>query len=295
MSILRRDIQLHDNCLSSTLYDMLIFYVTSLIFIDGVLKKLPDIFLSHNPQFNPLSEVVSLCRFYGFGIEMAAFSEVAVLNDAEQIALHRSATRGITGRALHAPYLELYPGSPDSDVRKATFDCFEHVYLIAVRLGAAHIIFHHNYDPSACSESAWLENSCAFWHKFLSGKSSSVQIHLENIMDKNPELISELVRRIDSPQLDIALDIGHAHAYSRVTPLKWVESLKGQIGYVHLHDNHGQEDEHLALGDGNIPLKETIKALRNYVPNAVWSIESGGEKMLRSMEWIMKNNYIGKL
>ena len=223
---------------------------------------------------------------------MAAFSDIAVLNDGEQISLHESALSGINGRTIHAPYLELYPGSPDEAVRKATFDCFQNVYRIAAELNAGHIVFHHNYDPSACSESAWLENSCAFWREFMEAKPAVVKIHLENILDKTPRLLSELVSRIDNPLLDIALDIGHAHAYSKVTPLYWVESLKTQIGYVHLHDNHGTEDEHLALGDGNIPLTETLDALVNYVPEAVWSIESGGEKMYRSIEWLKRSRYM---
>jgi sugar phosphate isomerase/epimerase len=255
----------------------------------------PDIFLSHNPQFNPLSEVVSLCRLYKSGIEMAAFSDIAVVNDVAQATIHQAAVCGVAGRSVHAPYLGLYPGSPEAEVRKATLACFKDVYRIAVRLSAAHIIFHHNYDPSMCSESEWLENSCAFWREYLKGKTSGVKIHLENIMDSTPALLSELVRRIDSPLLDIALDIGHAHAYSKVMPEGWVESLKGQIGYVHLHDNHGLEDEHLALGEGNILLKETLEALCSHAPWAVWSLETGGDRMLRSIEWLKCNCYLEDL
>ncbi len=251
-----------------------------------------DIFLSHNPQFNHLSETVSLCRLYGLGIEMAAFSEIDAVNDIEQIALHWSAICGITGRAVHAPYLELYPGSPDKNVREATFNCFQRVYKVAESLGAAHIIFHHNYDPAMCGKSEWLENSCLFWRKYLEENSSGIKIHLENILDKTPELICELVSRVNSPLLDIALDIGHAHAYSVLSPLCWVESLKTRIGYVHLHDNHGQEDEHLGLGDGNIDLIETLDALSCYAPAAVWSLESGGEKMYRSIAWLKARRYL---
>jgi sugar phosphate isomerase/epimerase len=71
-----------------------------------------------------------------------------------------------------------------------------------------------------------------------------------------------------------------------------VEFLKTQIGYVHLHDNHGTEDEHLALGDGSIPISETLAALGNYAPAAVRSIESGGEKMFRSIAWLKRNGYL---
>ena len=110
---------------------------------------MPDIFLSHNPQFNPLREVVSLCRLYKSGIEMAAFSDIAIVNDLEQITIHRSAVCGVTGRSVHAPYLELYPGSPDEDIKKATLDCFEDVYRIAVRLSAAHIILELNEESTS--------------------------------------------------------------------------------------------------------------------------------------------------
>jgi sugar phosphate isomerase/epimerase len=122
----------------------------------------------------------------------------------------------------------------------------------------------------------------------IAGKPPDIKMHLENIMDRNPELLSELVCRVDSPLLDIALDIGHAQAYSKVTPLYWIESLKTQVGYVHLHDNHGAEDEHLALGDGNIPVADTLDALDKYASGAVWSIESGGGKMYRSIAWLKR-------
>ena len=77
---------------------------------------------------------------------MASFSDISVLNDDEQISLHNRALCGINGRAVHAPYLGLYAGSPDEAVRKATFDCFQKAYRTAEELNAGHIVFHHNYD-----------------------------------------------------------------------------------------------------------------------------------------------------
>jgi sugar phosphate isomerase/epimerase len=68
--------------------------------------------------------------------------------------------------------------------------------------------------------------------------------------------------------------------------LEWIEGLKDRIGYVHLHDNHGLEDEYLSLGEGNIPLIDVLNALRYYAPDAIWSLESGGKKMYQSIEWL---------
>jgi sugar phosphate isomerase/epimerase len=35
---------------------------------------------------------------------------------------------------------------------------------------------------------------------------------------------------------------------------------------VHIHDNMGERDEHLALGEGSMPYKECLLALNKCVP-----------------------------
>jgi sugar phosphate isomerase/epimerase len=255
---------------------------------------MPPLFLSHNPQFSPLPEIVSLCEANGFGIELAAYSDIVAVEDPAQTNLHLSVISNISQRSIHGPYLDLYPGSPNAAIRQKTLECFERVYQIALSLSVQHIVFHHNYDPAACSKNTWAKCSCEFWRNYLKDKSADIKIHLENIMDESPELISEVVRQVASPNLDIALDIGHAHAYSKTPLLEWIEITRDSIGYVHLHDNRGREDDHLALGAGNSPLIETLNALRVHAPEAVWSIESGGKKMYRSIEWLGENGYLGK-
>lgn len=254
-------------------------------------SPLPAIFLSHHPQFSPLSEIVALCQSNGFGIELAAFSNIEIVNNPTQIDFHQAVISSVPQRSIHGPYLDLYWGSPDKAMREKTQRCFERVYQTSLRLKARHIIFHHNYDPSSCTSVQWLKYSREFWQKYLAGKSTEIQIHLENVMDESPELLSELVRQVARPNLNIALDIGHVHAYSKKPLLEWIEVLRNQIGYVHLHDNHGLEDEHLGLGEGNLPLIETMKALNFYAPDAIWSLESGGARIYRSIEWLVENGY----
>ncbi len=251
------------------------------------------LFLSHHPQFSPLSEIVSLCQADGFGIEMSAFSELEIVNDPAQVGIHLKAISGIAGRSLHGPYLDLYPGSPDRSMRRQTFGYFDKVYQAALVLDARHIIFHHNYDPSACTPHEWLTNSRNFWLTFLESKAGDITIHLENIMDDSPEMIIELVRSLNCPYFDVALDIGHVHTYSRRTLSYWIGQLQEMIGYVHLHDNYGSMDEHLGLGKGNIPLIETLDNLNFFAPGAVWAIEAGGPRMLQSIEWLKHHHFNG--
>ena len=65
-----------------------------------------------------------------------------------------------------------------------------------------------------------------------------------------------------------------------------------RIGYVHLHDNHGENDEHLGLGQGNIPMKEICHALEQYAPDAIWAIEAEGKDVLQFLEWLHEHGFI---
>ncbi|RKX45067.1 MAG: sugar phosphate isomerase/epimerase, partial [Thermotogae bacterium] len=50
---------------------------------------------------------------------------------------------------------------------------------------------------------------------------------------------------------------------------EFIELLRDRIEYVHLSDNNGTEDSHLALGDGTVPWKEIMKK----VPRVPMSLE----------------------
>lgn len=67
---------------------------------------------------------------------------------------------------------------------------------------------------------------------------------------------------------------------------EWIEALGGQIGYVHLHDNRGDEDEHLGLGSGTIPMREVCAALERQSPEAIWAMEIKVPYLEESVDWL---------
>lgn len=74
--------------------------------------------------------------------------------------------------------------------------------------------------------------------------------------------------------------------------VEWIKWLKSKIGYVHMHDKNGLEDEHLGLGMENISLDEVCVALENYAPQAIWAIESKSDYMRKSINWMIMRGYI---
>jgi sugar phosphate isomerase/epimerase len=67
--------------------------------------------------------------------------------------------------------------------------------------------------------------------------------------------------------LGICFDAGHANTAGNTD--EWL-ALADRFVNVHLHDNRGERDEHLVLGEGTVPLAKILKALQgvykgNYV------------------------------
>ncbi|HTY52603.1 MAG TPA: sugar phosphate isomerase/epimerase, partial [Methanomicrobiales archaeon] len=64
------------------------------------------------------------------------------------------------------------------------------------------------------------------------------------------------------PGIGFTFDVGHAHTVGKVPEFLKVLS---SVNHIHIHDNHGTADQHLALGDGTIPWEEVGRAVaRDY-------------------------------
>jgi sugar phosphate isomerase/epimerase len=92
---------------------------------------------------------------------------------------------------------------------------------------------------------------------------------------------------IGSPYLKICFDVGHANITSR-NPIEYIKTLGGKIHSVHVHDNFGEEDNHLPCGYGNIKWGEIIQELKKSGFNGKLVIENGDnpEIMLSSKKFL---------
>lgn len=245
--------------------------------------------LCHNSDHDALEDVVRLCHEHGCGIELSDYTRISVLDDDSRTDWIYALIRAVPDRALHAPYLHLDPVSLDAGIRKQTRDAYERAYHIALRLGVRHITYHSIYDPAQYSFDHWFNGLVIFWRDFLAEKNTGMRVHIENVLDKDPQVLLELLEAIGRSDLDINLDIGHAHAYSGMPVIEWFDTLGEKIGYVHLHDNDGVNDHHIGLGQGTIPLMRVFESLKEMSPDAVCSIESGGIGMTQSLDWLREH------
>ena len=72
----------------------------------------------------------------------------------------------------------------------------------------------------------------------------------------------ELDAIVDGTELGITFDIGHANTACQIDAM--IDTFGDRIANIHIHDNHGKDDEHLTIGDGTIDFKHVLGRLSNY-------------------------------
>ncbi|RMF91714.1 MAG: sugar phosphate isomerase/epimerase [Methanobacteriota archaeon] len=70
-----------------------------------------------------------------------------------------------------------------------------------------------------------------------------------------------LERLISDTGVMITLDVGHANTWTGSVE-DYIHGLNSAIAHVHLHDNTGESDMHLALGAGKMDLGSVFRAFR---------------------------------
>lgn len=224
------------------------------------------------------------------GIEVQGLYFPDVLDDmTEALAAYQSRLADFDGPiSLHGPFMDLVPGSPDALIRQATLTRFTQALEVAAALHASHVVIHNGYIAYPASLDKWVARAASVWRAVLPHTPEGTRIHLENLLEQEPAAILELLSVLDDPRMGICLDIGHAHFYGAPV-LGWVQKLGARITYVHLHDNHGVWDEHLPLGQGNIPLMDVLGTLEERAPDAIWSIEAPLEP---SLTWLHEHGFL---
>ena len=184
------------------------------------------------------------------------------LSDFEGIAkiLH-NAGLAIT---LHGPFTDLSPGSPDPKIRGVTQSRFEEVLRLLPLFRPKTVVLHMGYDQKRYfyMREAWIEKSLEMW-SWLSERvqDEGASLMLENVYEYGPDDVRILFETLGRKKVGFCLDVGHQAAFSRASLDSWVDSLEPFIGQLHLHDNAGTQDDHLALGNGTIDFRGLLRRL----------------------------------
>jgi sugar phosphate isomerase/epimerase len=140
---------------------------------------------------------------------------------------------------LHSPSRGVNIASLLEPIRRASVEVIDQCFAVAAEVNAP-VVVHPGYF-------AWAEERTGALRQFLRSIDDLSAYFFLRTPDELP-LIGEC---------GFALDVGHANLNHCLAGF-----LEWPISHVHLHDNTGKEDTHLAVGKGEIDFVPVMEAIR---------------------------------
>ncbi len=224
-----------------------------------------------------------LAQAHGVGLELQVYGYDTDLLDSgwrELLDQHKALLRGFEGDlAIHGAFIDMAPASPDRRIVAVTRERFMLNLDIAAELGARNVVFHAQFLPQVYRpvvdgpdyRYSWTEGQVEFWGPMAEEAAKrGVVIVLENMWEPEPDIIGDILDRVNSPNLGACLDVGHVRLFTDYVPLEmWIERLSHRLVHCHMNNHRGSYDEHLSLDfcGGVIDYKRDVLPLLRALPN----------------------------
>lgn len=226
-----------------------------------------------------LIENTRLAQEYHLGFEYNDFYRPAVLEDAavQKKIMESYRETGVPDYCtMHGAFLDVTVFSSDKRIREISELRMRQSMDVARQIGARAVVFHTNVNAFLV-ENRYKERVVSYtvaYLKRLLNEYAEISIYLENMFDNDPEILAEISECLGVfDNYGVCLDYAHANISS--TPLSvWVETLTPYIKHLHINDNDGKSDLHLAVGEGNIDWEQFKTYYDTYFTSCTVLIET---------------------
>lgn len=208
----------------------------------------------------------------------------------------KSQLDGYTGRmGVHGPFYGIKINAFDTKIQQVVRDRMMQALEFVEAIQATHMVIHSPFDyfgnhflNLTKGTRRKLEIEAA--HSTLKDVVSTAAdlgctIVIENIHDRNPDLLLDLVQSFKSDFVRMSLDVGHAMLMQQIggpSADQWVAAASDLLGHVHIQDTDGLQDRHWPPGKGSLnffALFEELNAL-NHTPRLILEMDKS--------DWILE-------
>ncbi|PTD93897.1 hypothetical protein C9439_05250 [archaeon SCG-AAA382B04] len=194
--------------------------------------------------------------------------------------------------SVHAPYRGINLASDNEKERKNSVKKIEQLLKDSSEIRAKYVTIHPGtISRNNGKERAWKQNLKSFKEIAEAAEKNQIQVGVENmpemrsILGKHYSEIFGLVDSVNNQYLNAVLDVGHANTTGQLDNFL---KEKQKINHLHLHDNFGKRDQHLAMGEGNVEISKLVKEINQMDVIKVFearNVEEGIESLQK-----IKNN-----
>ncbi|MFH1905093.1 MAG: sugar phosphate isomerase/epimerase family protein [bacterium] len=192
--------------------------------------------------------------------------------------------------SCHGPYIDLNPGSEDPKVRSLTRERFVQSIQFCSKMGIKNLVLHTGYSPvfHEAIKDIWFETSLDLWKEIKTiAEEKEIKIAIENCLENSPEIVIRLLDEIGSENFGMCFDIAHFNVFGDKPVLDCFDICADKVFEIHLSDNNGDRDSHLAFGKGNINFQQIFHRLKEKDLNPIVTVEAMSiEDVIYNIEYL---------
>ena len=196
--------------------------------------------------------------------------------------------------SVHSPFMDVNIASVQEKSRHNSIEQIKESIDLANKINAEAVVVHPGLAPFLANK-YFLDRVYEFADESIKelgeyGKDSGVLTTIENMPTFDGMIykdLNDLNDLLDSLDMSMTLDIGHAN-HAGYAP---DEMIFDSIKHIHMHDNFGDDDAHLAFGEGSIDLKAIVNKLEEKNYDGIYIIEVNDYDSIKNSYEYMKKNF----
>ncbi len=195
--------------------------------------------------------------------------------------------------SIHAPFMDVNIASPQDQSRLNSIAQIKSSIDLANEINAEAVVVHPGLI-SFLANKYFKKEVYEFANQSIKeigdyAKNLGVMATIENMPNFESMIyqnIADLNQLLVENEMHMTLDIGHANHVGYAPDEMIFDSIK----HVHVHDNLGDDDSHLPLGEGSIDLKYIINTLESKNYDGIYILEVNDyDSIKKSYEYMKKN------
>ncbi len=166
---------------------------------------------------------------------------------------------------MHAPFHDLVPGGIDKRIVALSREKLHRAFALIPVFKPKSIVCHLGFDSMKYGSNVerWLETSVTTWTELIElASSEGTRVMFENTYETEPIIHKRLFTALNTKNIGFCLDTGHLMAFAGTGWQPWLAELSPWLGQLHLHDNDGRGDAHIAVGEGIFDFQALFQHLK---------------------------------
>ena len=200
---------------------------------------------------------------------------------------------------LHAPFFDLAPGALDPEILEVSRNKLRKAFRLIEIFQPKSVVCHLNYEANkqGYKKEQWKTAALETWQELSqTAAKQGCTLMLENTYESSPDAHETILTELASENARFCLDVGHLMSFAKTPWQDWLPRLSPWLGQLHLHDNNGENDEHLGLGLGSFDFQALFQFLAANDLHPLVTLEPHSEEDLwQALEYLDRTKLLDYL